>query len=298
MPGDTTALAGQETVLSCWQALTGTEFGPGRLIETPYVIAAVFPEFDYFNNAIVISDLDCVEAAAASAADVYADAGISTWALWVPSDATNLAGPVDRVRAVGSLTRDETTLVMHRNLTDGLRTDDRVTRVSGSALRRLAVDEAVPVDELGEPDPGAQVTGWALVADGQAVATAYTHRNGTDCGVYAVGTLEPWRRRGLARALVEHVLADAFAAGMRTATLQSTPMGQPLYESLGFRAVGRYEEWLYSPGQPTGSSSAAPKDTSKRSHQMDTLCSAVRSASSGIGYSWLPMFPLRPPRSM
>lgn len=283
MSADTVALAGQDTLLSCWRALTATEFGPGQLIETPHVVAAVFAEFDYFNNAILTTGLDSVEAAASSAADVYAEAGIATWALWVPSDAIRLDGLADRVRAVGALARDVTTLAMQRNLTDDLRTDDRVTRVSGGALRRLTLDEAVPVAELGEPDPFAQVVGWALVVDGKAVTTAYTHRNGTDCGVYAVGTLEPWRRRGLARALVEHVLADAFAAGMRTATLQSTPMGRPLYESLGFRAVGRYEEWLCPPGQPTGSSSAAPKDTSKRSHQIDTLRSVVRSASSGIG---------------
>jgi hypothetical protein len=43
---------------------------------------------------------------------------------------------------------------------------------------------------------------------------------------------------------VEHVLADAYRCSARTATLQSTPMGQPLYESLGFQAVGRYEEWV------------------------------------------------------
>jgi hypothetical protein len=40
------------------------------------------------------------------------------------------------------------------------------------------------------------------------------------------------------------VLADAWHKGARTASLQSTRMGQPLYESLGFTAVGRYEEWI------------------------------------------------------
>ena len=32
--------------------------------------------------------------------------------------------------------------------------------------------------------------------------------------------------------------------GARTASLQSTPMGQHLYEVLGFEAAGRYEEWV------------------------------------------------------
>jgi hypothetical protein len=48
---------------------------------------------------------------------------------------------------------------------------------------------------------------------------------------------------GFGRTLMEHVLADAKARGATTATLQSTRMGQTLYESLGFTAAGRYEEW-------------------------------------------------------
>ena len=73
-------------------------------------------------------------------------------------------------------------------------------------------------------------------------AWSYLHR--TDCGIYAVGTVASMRRRGFAGALVGHVLAYAARAGARTASLQSTRMGQPLYESLGFVPVGRYEEWI------------------------------------------------------
>ena len=42
---------------------------------------------------------------------------------------------------------------------------------------------------------------------------------------------------------MEHFLADAHRRGARTATLQSTRMGQRLYESLGLEPAGRYEEW-------------------------------------------------------
>jgi hypothetical protein len=47
--------------------------------------------------------------------------------------------------------------------------------------------------------------------------------------------------------LVEHILAEAHSTGVQTASLQSTPMGESLYSALGFRAVGRYEEWLCPP---------------------------------------------------
>jgi ribosomal protein S18 acetylase RimI-like enzyme len=83
-----------------------------------------------------------------------------------------------------------------------------------------------------------------MVHDDVAVSCAWSFLHERDCGIYTVGALPAWRRRGLARSLVEHVLADAAHRGARTATLQSTRMGKPLYESLGFEPAGRYEEWI------------------------------------------------------
>jgi GNAT superfamily N-acetyltransferase len=44
-----------------------------------------------------------------------------------------------------------------------------------------------------------------------------------------------WNRRGLGGALMRHVMA---AAGADTIALHATDIGRPLYEALGFRAVG------------------------------------------------------------
>jgi GNAT superfamily N-acetyltransferase len=84
-----------------------------------------------------------------------------------------------------------------------------------------------------------------MVHDHRAVAGAWSFLHDGDCGIYAVGTSPGWRRLGFARALVEHVMADARHRGARTASLQSTEMGRPLYESLHFEPAGRYEEWLW-----------------------------------------------------
>jgi hypothetical protein len=91
------ALIGQDTLLSCWRALGDTGFGPGRLVETPHATAAVFPDVAYFNNAILTSDIEPIEAAA-SVDGVYAEAGITTWALWVPSPTAAFEGAPDRWR--------------------------------------------------------------------------------------------------------------------------------------------------------------------------------------------------------
>jgi GNAT superfamily N-acetyltransferase len=114
--------------------------------------------------------------------------------------------------------------------------------VLNNAAANVAGEEPLVAADLPEPDRPTGIEGWALVRDGLAGAWSCIH--GWDCGIYAVGTVPEWRRRGFGRALVEHVLADARRRGVRTTTLQSTPMGQPLYESLGYVAAGRYEEWV------------------------------------------------------
>ena len=50
-------------------------------------------------------------------------------------------------------------------------------------------------------------------------------------------TEAPFRRRGLASDLLLAVLAQARIDGARTATLQASPDGLPVYERLGFRTV-------------------------------------------------------------
>lgn len=52
-----------------------------------------------------------------------------------------------------------------------------------------------------------------------------------------------YRRRGFARALLEHVIHDADARGIACLKLDATDQGQPLYESLGFQAVESVERW-------------------------------------------------------
>ncbi len=47
-----------------------------------------------------------------------------------------------------------------------------------------------------------------------------------------------WRRRGLARLLMEHVLAEAGRRGITRVTLHASDEGRPLYESLGFAPTG------------------------------------------------------------
>ena len=60
------------------------------------------------------------------------------------------------------------------------------------------------------------------------------------CGIYAVGTVERYRRRGYGRAVTWAVLAAGVAAWKcELAVLQSSEAGVPVYESMGFAEVDR-----------------------------------------------------------
>jgi GNAT superfamily N-acetyltransferase len=234
---------GQETLLGSWGALAAGSFG-AHLLYTRTSFAAVFPEWDALNNAILL-DPPSVASASAAAAEldsIYANVGVLSWALWVPSALVDLNG-ADTVPTVDGMVRDISTLVMTLDLPDGLPSHPGVLETT-VAVASLASDVPIPADAVPSCHGGDDIDGWVFIEDEVAVAGAWTYRAGRDVGVYAVGTAPQWRRRGLARSLMLHVLANAYRHGARTASLQSTRMGEPLYRSLGFRPVGRYDEWV------------------------------------------------------
>jgi GNAT superfamily N-acetyltransferase len=57
-------------------------------------------------------------------------------------------------------------------------------------------------------------------------------------GVWNVGTLRPYRRRGLASAILMRALADAASDGYPDSVLMASPMGRSLYEEMGYELVG------------------------------------------------------------
>jgi GNAT superfamily N-acetyltransferase len=64
-----------------------------------------------------------------------------------------------------------------------------------------------------------------------------------DCGVVAVCALPEARGHRLATRLLSRALFEGKARGMTTTSLQSTTMGRPLYEKLGYRDLGELQMW-------------------------------------------------------
>jgi GNAT superfamily N-acetyltransferase len=85
-------------------------------------------------------------------------------------------------------------------------------------------------------------------------------------------------RRGLGRRLMTHVLAQA---GEATVFLYATPLGRPLYEQLGFRAIG---EVTTSVGHFTGAPAGGTRPADERDR--DAIL-ALDAAATGVDRSEL-----------
>ena len=231
---------GAETMLASWQEYARGARG-ASLQRLDGVAAAVFPgapERGIYNNAL----LESADAIAAME-DAYAAAGVERFAAWVHDSDAALAGELQR-----------------RGYTL-----DMSTRVMGMTLEELTVPR---------PALGAEAIGWgehlrmfglppdllaradlsrfhvlAARLDGEHATGAIAFDHDGDCGIYNVGTIEPARRRGLARDLMALMLHDAAARGCSTASVQSTAMAEGVYGAVGFRDLGRFLEYVPpSPG--------------------------------------------------
>jgi GNAT superfamily N-acetyltransferase len=100
----------------------------------------------------------------------------------------------------------------------------------------LEVSEVFGIDAPGGGDGGNGADG-AGSGDGVLAGAVVLTRYGADLA--SVGMMlvaARYGRRGLGRALMEHLLAEA---GDATVTLFATDLGKPLYDKLGFRTIRR-----------------------------------------------------------
>jgi hypothetical protein len=83
-----------------------------------------------------------------------------------------------------------------------------------------------------------------LYVDGAPASTCFAFIDGSGVGgVYFVATEKACRRRGYGAATVSAVLEELAARRVEHCILHATALGEPMYESLGFRGVcdlGRY----------------------------------------------------------
>jgi GNAT superfamily N-acetyltransferase len=105
-----------------------------------------------------------------------------------------------------------------------------------TGVPKLASARLFPDSFLDDDD----VRGFVAELDGQPAGTDIAIRTGDVAGVYAVGTVESARRRGVGTAATWAVVGAARAWASSVVVLQSSAMGFGVYEAIGFRTVARF----------------------------------------------------------
>jgi ribosomal protein S18 acetylase RimI-like enzyme len=233
---------GIETLFASWEAYAcaATDAAVQRL---PGVTAAVFPhepERGVYNNALLERHLGAGRRARAidTMESAYAAAGVVRFAAWVhDSDEAMRLDLEARGYAFDTATR-----AMAVALDDVRMPAPQIDAVPLSWSEHLDVFD-LSRDLLAN---GAHDAFRLLAArvDGRNVAVAMAFDHDGDCGIYNVGTLQPYRRRGLATALTALHLRDAAARGCHTASVQATTIAEHVYASVGFRDLGRHLEYV------------------------------------------------------
>lgn len=88
---------------------------------------------------------------------------------------------------------------------------------------------------------------YAYKDEGIYKASAAALFNEGVSGIHQVGTLPEYLRNGYARALLNRCLQDAKKAGMDQISLQASPAGKLVYDSLGFETVSNIPSFILPP---------------------------------------------------
>ena len=83
----------------------------------------------------------------------------------------------------------------------------------------------------------------------EPVAIAMTIVNHGVAGIYWVGTTERARGRGLGRALTAAAVNAGLDLGGEFASLQASPMGEPVYRAMGFERIFDYRLLMATPAK-------------------------------------------------
>ena len=91
---------------------------------------------------------------------------------------------------------------------------------------------------------GPAVDLYVAELDGRVLSTVTATHHGDVVGIWSMGTLGEAQGKGVGKALLSRVMADARDNGATAFFLGATPSGFPLYERLGYRTVFEAQVWV------------------------------------------------------
>jgi hypothetical protein len=133
---------------------------------------------------------------------------------------------------------------------DVVRTADDVAafaRVNGEAYTTygMPIDTAPTLFARSEVLIGPHIVAFVARVDGVPAAAAMTIVTHGVAGIYWVGTVPAMRGRGLAELCTRAATNAGFDLGGRIASLQASPMGEPVYRRMGYVEVTRYPQLVH-----------------------------------------------------
>jgi ribosomal protein S18 acetylase RimI-like enzyme len=114
--------------------------------------------------------------------------------------------------------------------------------VMGAAYESLGFPAHIPPRVFGHAETlmAPHIAAFLAFAGGEPAAGAMTIVTHGVAGIYWVGTLPAARGRGLAELCTRAAGNAGFDLGARIASLQASPMGEPVYRRMGYVEVTRY----------------------------------------------------------
>jgi ribosomal protein S18 acetylase RimI-like enzyme len=228
------------TLVRSWAYLASGSPGAEVLEAEGAAIAAFVrsPEREFLNNTVLARGASELGATLDTVEHTYATHGIERYAVWV-HESEPAAAEALLARGYRFDTSTRTMAMPVAKLaevdTTGL---DLASADLGEFWRIGGVEGLVP--EL----PAAGAHFYVARHGGENAATLMSFDHEGDCGIYMVGTVPAARRRGIATALSALAVAEARERGCTTASLQATEMAEGVYSRVGFRDLGRFEEYV------------------------------------------------------
>jgi ribosomal protein S18 acetylase RimI-like enzyme len=81
------------------------------------------------------------------------------------------------------------------------------------------------------------------LVDGKPAATSLRSTTGSTAGIYFVGTIAEFRRRGFGEAMTWRAATDGRKEGCTMSCLEASEMGRSVYEKMGYKTVIEYKVW-------------------------------------------------------
>ena len=224
------------------EAIAGSEIFTEDDIQAAIVPAS--PNRSFFNS-VFYSDGEHLIEALPRLAEVYDEAGVNAWTVWIPAgDETAKAG----LEAAGHFL-DATPRAMGLELTD-LEPPDPDPEVEIRSEMDMELIRAINETAYGYPpgdfppmSPMPDTHAYLADLNGETVGAALLWDRGDDTEITFVATLPEARGRGISGRLIARALDRERERGKQASTLIATKLGRPVYEKLGYRDAGELQMW-------------------------------------------------------